>query len=556
MATTDRPAAPLRHEHRSAVKGAPPMPTREGASRGWLGRPRTWVAAAAAVAVLSGCTISAGEEEPAQSVPITAGPDTGEVVDHSTPSDEQAPEGLEDFYSQELAWYECEGGAFECSDLEVPLDYADPGRASIHLSLLRIPARQEAQGSLVLNPGGPGGSGVDYAMISPMVLSKSVMDVYDIVGFDPRGVARSAPVVCFTDEQMDELMGSDPTPDDEAEEAANEELMGRFVQACEDNAGEILPHVSTVEAARDMDILRAAVGDASLHYLGASYGTFLGTTYAALFPEKVGRLVLDGAIEPQLTGMEISLGQAGGFETATRAYVQWCIDQGNCPLGDELEPAMAAIPLLLDGLDSEPIPVTGDVTTELNEGWGMLGIIAAMYHEGIWPILTQALKGVQEGDGTSMMFLANMYASRDSQGAYDGNTMQAIYAVNCLDRYGEDSGEVELEKMIEQFEEVSPTWGRYLAGEGVCGQWPVQAQEQIEDYAAVGAAPIVVIGTTRDPATPYEWAVGLAEILDSGVLISYDGDGHTAYGRSNSCVDSAVDAYLIDGVVPQDGLSC
>lgn len=304
-----------------------------------------------------------------------------------------------------------------------------------------------------------------------------------------------------------------------------------------------------------MDILRSALGDEQLNYLGASYGTFLGATYATLFPERVGRLVLDGAIDPTISGLEVGLGQAEGFERATQAYVEDCVAGGGCPLGDDVDAAMAAIPAFLDDLDANPLPVRGDVVTELSEGWGMYGIIVAMYDQAGWPILSQAFDQAQQGDGTMMMFLANLYASRSSDGSYDGNGMQAIYAVNCLDR---PAGEEDLdpEEVLEQFQEVSPTWGRYLAGEGACQYWPEQAQETVEDYSATGADPIVVIGTTRDPATPYEWAVSLAEILDPGVLISFDGDGHTAYGRSNDCVQDAVDGYLIDGTVPEDGLSC
>jgi hypothetical protein len=267
-------------------------------------------------------------------------------------------------------------------------------------------------------------------------------------------------------------------------------------------------------------------------------------------------MVLDGALDPTLTAKEMALGQAEGFERATRAYAEDCVSGGSCPLGADLESVLAAISDLLDSLDEDPLPVTGDVAGELTEGWGLYGIIAAMYGQENWPILTQALQQAREGDGTLLMLLANFYLSRGSDGTYDGNTMQVIRAVNCLDRPGEASEELDDEAVVRQFEEVAPTWGRYLAGDGACDSWPVEAAESIHDYSAPGAAPIVVIGTTRDPATPYEWAVQLADTLDSGVLITFDGDGHTAYGRSNECVDDAVHAYLLDGVVPEDDLRC
>ncbi|QFG70082.1 alpha/beta hydrolase [Ornithinimicrobium pratense] len=528
--------------------------------------PRTrLIAAAASLALLAGCqqgddpgdanpdstsTDEAQESGQADDASTSAGPDGA-----APPVVEDAPEGLEDFYGQDLEWSSCEG-SFECAELAVPLDYQDPGGATIELALLRSPAVGQAQGSLVLNPGGPGASGVDYAMLAPMVVSAQVREVYDAVGFDPRGVGRSAPIQCFTDEQMDTLLGADPTPETPEEQEASQELMQEFAAACAENAPDLVGHVSTVEAARDMDILRSALGDDQLAYLGASYGTFLGTTYSTLFPERVGRLVLDGAIDPTISGLEMGLGQAEGFERATRAYVEDCVAGGDCPLGDDVEAAMAAIPDFLDELDANPLPVRGDVVEELTEGWGMYGIIVAMYDQAGWPILSQAFAQAQQGDGTMMMFLANLYASRSSDGSYDGNGMQAIYAVNCLDRPAGEEEDLDRESVLEQFEQVSPSWGRYLAGEGACQYWPAQAQETIEDYSAAGADPILVIGTTRDPATPYEWAVSLADILDPGVLISYDGDGHTAYGRSNDCVQDAVDSYLIEGSVPEDGLSC
>lgn len=464
-------------------------------------------------------------------------------------------QGLEDFYAQQLEWSECEGG--ECATLSVPVDYAEPDAQTIGIALLRVPAGDEdaRRGSLVVNPGGPGASGVDYAELAAFIVSPSVADVYDIVGFDPRGVARSAPVECYSDAQMDDLLGSDPSPDDAAEEAEIEGMLEDFASTCGEAAPGLLGHVSTIEAAKDMDILRAALGQSRLDYLGASYGTFLGTTYATLFPGQVGRFVLDGALDPTLTNLEVGLGQAGGFEQATRAYVQDCVDGGDCPLGDSVNAGMQRLSDFLDEVDAEPLPVSGDAITELTEGWALLGIIVAMYDQSAWEILTQALERAFEGDGSQLMFLANFYADREADGVYNFNGMQAIYAVNCLDRPSVEDERSD-EEIREEFEQVAPTFGRYLAGEGACEYWPVQAAETIDDYSAGGAAPIVVIGTTGDPATPYAWAENLAEILDSGVLISYNGEGHTAYGRSNNCVDDAVDAYLTKGTVPQDGLTC
>jgi pimeloyl-ACP methyl ester carboxylesterase len=509
------------------------------------------------LALLAACSSGAPETESPDAPPAqtsSSADPTGTSSPPPEPSPEtSAPEGLEELYSQTLEWSECEGG--ECSTLTVPIDYAEPDGATIELALLRVPATGERQGSLLVNPGGPGASGVEYARLAEFVVSPDVAAAYDIVGFDPRGVAGSAPIVCFDDARMDEFLGSDPTPDTPEEESASEELVTDFADSCAEAAPELLGHVSTVEAARDMDVLRAALGEEQTDYLGASYGTFLGATYAELFPDRVGRLVLDGAIDPELEGLELALGQAAGFEQATRSYVQDCIDQGDCPLGSTVDEGMERLTAFLDEVDADPLPVSGDTVTELTEGWALLGIIVAMYDQSAWDILTQALERAFDGDGSTLMLLANVYADREADGTYNGNGMQAIYAVNCLDRPSIGSDRTD-EEVLAEFEEVAPTFGRYLAGEGACEVWPVEAAESLESYAAEGADPIVVIGTTGDPATPYAWAGALADTLDSGVLVSYEGEGHTAYGRSNDCVDDAVDAFLLEGTVPEDGLTC
>jgi pimeloyl-ACP methyl ester carboxylesterase len=503
---------------------------------------------------LSACDSESAAESPANSEGSGSGSgDSGSTS--SGASEPEVPQALEEFYSQQLSWSDCEGG--QCSRLTVPIDYENPQDGSIELAVIRVPAENgdAEQGSLLVNPGGPGASGVEYARMGSLVVSPKVSQAYDIVGFDPRGVAESAPIVCFDDDQMDEFLGADPSPDDAAEERASEQLLQDFVSACEQAAPELLGHVSTVEAARDMDVLRAVLGEPELDYLGASYGTFLGATYAELFPDKVGRLVLDGAIAPELTGPELSLGQAKGFEQAARSYVRDCIDSGDCPLGNSVDAGMARMTEFLDEVDANPLPVSGDANTELTEGWALLGIIVAMYDESAWSVLTEALERAFEGDGTTLQFLANLYANRDAEGNYEGNGQQAIYAVNCLDRPAQENGQTE-EEMTAEFEEVAPTFGRYLAGEGACADWPEEATQTLDSYDATGAAPILVIGTTGDPATPYEWAEILADTLDSGVLLSYDGEGHTAYGRSNTCIDDTVDAYLLNGDVPQDGKEC
>ena len=500
-----------------------------------------------AALALSGCSVldGLGTSEAAPSVLATPqGPPPG-------------AEPLARFYSQRLEWRECEGAW--CATLEVPVDYAKPSGDTIELALVDVPARKKSKriGALVVNPGGPGASGFDYARAADFIVSKGVRDAYDVVGFDPRGVGRSSPIDCLTDRQLDTFLGSDPTPDDPAEEQAFAQTADGFAKACGTNAGPLLAHVSTVDAAKDLDVLRAALGEEKLTYLGKSYGTYLGTVYAGLFPTNVGRMVLDGVVAPDLTTEELNLGQAKGFERATRQWAAYCVDQGDCPLGDSVDAVMKGLRTFLTSVDQSPLPRTGDnAVPRLTEGWASIGIAAAMYDQGAWQTLVDAMGDAVGGDGTALMQLADQYADRNPGGQYAGNIMEVIYAVNCLDK-ADTSDLAERRRLAEESLKQAPTWGPFLMWSSQpCGVWPVKASGASEKIAAEGAPPIVVIGTTRDPATPYEWAVRLRDQLADASLITFDGDGHTAYTRSNQCVDGAVDAYYLKGTVPQDGLRC
>ncbi len=481
-------------------------------------------------------------ESPSESPEPSSGPVAGPV-----------PAGLEQFYTQQLAWTDCDGG--QCALVVVPLDYREPDSATIELSVIKVAARGDRVGALVFNPGGPGASGVEYAKFAGFIFPGELLESYDLVGFDPRGVGGSSAVDCVDDAELDAFLGSDPTPDDDAERAAYDTRMEDFANACAERGGDVARHVSTPEAARDLDILRAVLGQERLTYYGASYGTYLGATYAALFPDQVGRFVLDGAVDPTLTGIEPVLRQAEGFERAATAYLQDCVDGGDCPLGNDLDTARSTLQNVLASLDSAPVPVEGDTVGQLTEGWGQYGVISAMYAEEYWPLLTAGLVDVMGGDGKGLQFLANEYASRNSDGTYDGTlSLESFYAIGCLEPNTED--DLSEEEVLAQIEAVAPTFARYFAGDSPCAYWDYSQVETVTDFTASGAAPIVVVGTTRDPATPYEQAVSLAELLESGVLVSFDGDGHTAYGSSNDCVDDAVTGYLVDGTVPEDGLSC
>ena len=477
------------------------------------------------------------------------------------PTSEAAPDegserpparSLERFYGQRIDWSGC--GDNDCAKLRVPLDYDRPGGRTVEIALLRVPARGERIGSLVVNPGGPGAPGTSYAAAAAQVFREPLLRAYDVVGFDPRGTGSSAPIDCLSDTQVDAYLSADPSPDDASEVDRYVGLLETFGRGCAAQDPQLAAHVSTIEAARDMDVLRSALGDARLDYFGASYGTKLGATYAELFPDRVGRFVLDGAIDPSLTTRGLNLGQAQGFETALRAYVDNCVETvDSCFLGDSVAEGLGRISDFLAEVDGAPLPTSGE--RELAVGNAFYGIVAPLYVRDYWPILSTALRAGFEGDGTALLELADLYSSRGPDG-YTDNSVEAFVAINCLD----DPSAVpprEVFAEVPEFREVSPTFGDVFAwGLATCLGQEAKSTEDPLRIDGAGAPPIVVVGTTRDPATPFEWSVALAKQLESAVLVRRDGDGHTGYNSANECVDTAVEAYLIKGTVPDDGLSC
>lgn len=465
----------------------------------------------------------------------------------------QTDAALATYYDQKLSWSPC-GSGNECAKLTVPLDYDSPDGRTIKLALLKVPAGDEAIGSLVINPGGPGGSGVGYASYVGTSWPRDLTDNYDIVGFDPRGVGKSAPLKCLSTKQMDELVAADPDPDTRAERDNLDRLVRVFGEGCLKESGELPRHMSTVEVAKDLDVLRQALGEGKLDYFGASYGTLIGATYANMFPTHVGRMVLDGAVDPALSNAELAMQQAGGFETALRAYVADCTKHSKCVLGNDVETGLARIRRLLADIEQRPLPT--DSSRDLEIGNAYIGIWLPLYVKDYWPSLTRALdEAITKGRGTQLLELADQYVGRGPS-SYNDNSMEVLYAVNCLD-HSDSIPTKQVPKYFAEFEKVSPTFGKAFAFSlSTCAEWPVQSGQVTKAMAAAGAPPIVVVGTTRDPATPYQWAVNLADELDSGVLISRDGDGHTGYNSNNSCVDDAINAYLVDGEVPKDGLKC
>ncbi|MGJ5898015.1 alpha/beta hydrolase [Streptomyces niveiscabiei] len=470
------------------------------------------------------------------------------------------PAELSSYYGQKLRWRSCGVPGFECATMKAPLDYAEPAQGDVRLAVARKKATGpgERLGSLLVNPGGPGGSAVGYLQqYAGIGYPAQVRARYDMVAVDPRGVARSEPVECLDGRAMDAYTQTDTTPDDQRETDALVAAYRKFAEGCGADAPELLRHMSTVEAARDMDILRAALGDPKLTYVGASYGTFLGAMYAGLFPGRVGRLVLDGAMDPSLTARRMNLDQTAGFETAFQSFAKDCVRHPDCPLSGTPAQVGAGLKAFFRRLDAHPIPAGDADGRRLGEALATTGVIAAMYDESTWEQLREALSSaIRENDGAGLLVLADSYYERDSAGRY-ANLMFANAAVNCLDLPSAYATPDEVRAALPAFEKASPVFGEGMGWASLtCAHWPVRATGAPHRITAQGSAPILVVGTVRDPATPYRWAEALAGQLSAGRLLTYDGDGHTAYGRGSACVDSAINTYLLAGTVPPPGKRC
>ncbi|MGW1216436.1 alpha/beta hydrolase [Streptomyces sp. NPDC002499] len=473
------------------------------------------------------------------------------------------PATLAPYYAQKVSWRSCGVPGFECATMKAPLDYAEPTAGDVRLAVARKKATGKGKplGSLLVNPGGPGGSAIGYLQqYAGIGYPAEVRARYDMVAVDPRGVARSEPVECLDGRDMDTYTQTDTTPDDKKETGELVDAYKEFAEGCGERSAELLRHVSTVEAARDMDILRAVLGDRKLTYVGASYGTFLGATYAGLFPDRVGRLVLDGAMDPSLPARRLNLDQTAGFETAFQSFAKDCVQQPDCPLGRKgTTPAQVGknLKAFFRTLDRHPIPAGDADGRKLGEALATTGVIAAMYDEGAWAQLREALTmAMKEKDGAGLLVLSDSYYERDAKGDYS-NLMFANAAVNCLDLPAAFSTPDQVEEALPAFEKASPVFGEGLAWASLsCAYWPVKPTGEPHRIVAKGAAPIVVVGTTRDPATPYGWARALSRQLSSARLLTYEGDGHTAYGRGSDCIDSTIDTYLLHGTPPAEGKRC
>ncbi len=465
------------------------------------------------------------------------------------------------FYDQRAEWGECERAEYstaECATIDVPLKWNEPGGATLSLLLTRLPAKADKpKGSLLVNPGGPGGSGAEHvAAYGTMQISPGVLEKYNVIGFDPRGVKDSDGIECLSDAETDEMLSTD-LPDTEEGAKKAKEWSDKLAKACGEKSADRLQYVDTYSAARDMDVIRAAVDSEKLDYLGFSYGTYLGATYAEMYPKRTGHLILDGALDPSLTTNEIVAGQAEGFENAVKDFVTWCqTERDSCPLTGSVDEGIQQLRDFMKDAGKNPIPTASGRT--LNETLASTAILTALYGNETWEYVALGIESAKNNNSADvLLMLADLANERESDGTFKSNSTFANVAVNCLDHVGVTDKEW-LTKEGDRLAKKYPTFGPSLGSsdEDGCSTWPAKPVRYPAKISAKGSSTIVVIGTTGDPATPYPWAESLNEQLDNSVLLTYEGFGHTAYGRSGGCIEEMVDAYLLEDKVPDDGAKC
>jgi pimeloyl-ACP methyl ester carboxylesterase len=459
-----------------------------------------------------------------------------------TQSKPDYPKTLSGYYTQEINWKNCRQD-FKCATLAVPIDYKKLSTGTFEIALLKYEARiSKKLGSLIVNPGGPGGSGVDYAYAAEYIFSPAILDRYDIVGFDPRGVSRSAPIRCLNDKELDANNNSDSKPDNEKEFLKLLSDTKKYVEICKDK-NKHLTSYSTANVARDLDILREAIGDKQLNYMGKSYGTYLGTLYAQFFPDKVGRVVLDGAVDPTISNFQQTLTQAVGFDQAFSSFAKDCSKKSKCPLPTGEDAAIAEMEKLFAQAAKKPLPIKSSNRT-LSETMMVLGTASAMYDSSTgWPKLRKAIAQARKGYGDEFLKLADEYTGRQSDGSYPNNEFDSGAVIDCLD-VEEPRTVTQIKRDAEVFAEKAPLFGPYLAYGGLTCKYFGQSQE-VSISPVRTTHPIIIIGTTGDPATPYEWALGLRTLLTNSQLISLASEGHTGQGQGNACVDEQVDSFFL-----------
>ncbi len=512
---------------------------------------RILVAAAVATAVslsLAGCL-------PLQQLIGSNSPST------STPTGETVGASLQPYYSQILTWKSCGEGA-QCTTVTAPMDWNSPSAdTDISLSLTRHTATGTALGSLFVNPGGPGGSGYDFVHDKSSLefaVGAPLIKNFDVIGWDPRGVGRSTPVYCYSDKELDAyiygIIDAKEGSPEWMKQYKQESI--KFGKACLDNTGDVLGHIDTLSTVRDLDLMRALVGDTKLNYLGYSYGSEIGTTYIDTFPAKVGRIVLDGALDPTLSSFDVLKSQSAGFENALHNFLKACPKYTGCPFSGNLTADLARISSTFDALNAKPI--------EAADGRKMDGhvfdsaVSMALYSKDYWePYLVPLFTEVFDGGTATAFTLSDFYFGRGADGVYVDNSFESFLAIECLD-YQTETDPAVITKHNTELAQVAPTFNRPSGiGDEVCANWPFPfAGQGPHSASGAGANPVLVVSTTGDPATPYAWGVSLSKQFENARLVSFDGEGHTAYNKGSSCVNDVVENYFVKGTVPTGETRC
>jgi pimeloyl-ACP methyl ester carboxylesterase len=455
-----------------------------------------------------------------------------------------------------VTWAACpQDGSLLCTKMQVPLDYSRPTGQQISIALIKVPAAKPNKriGSMLVNPGGPGASGIGFASRARRLFGSKISDRFDVIGFDPRGVGQSTPIDCLTDRRMDNYLAADPTPDNAQERTALQVVSKELATGCTTPVGkDALQFFGTLDVARDMDQIRKVVGEETISMMGFSYGTLLGATYAELFPKRVRAFVLDGGLDAQATSDDRVREQAKGFEAVLASYAKKCAKRSSCSGALRRNP-LGVVDQVLASVETKPLPVG---SRSVGPGEAVLGIVRGLYSErNGWPILDKALIDAARGNGARLLAMADDYSNRNAKGRYDG-VLEANTAINCTD-VGSSRDPAHYDRLAVELSTVSPRFGAAIAyGNLPCAYWPGEPLSSGWSTVAKGSGPILVVGTTNDPATPYVWSQRMAEGLDNGVLLTNKSDSHTAYFSAGKCIRNAIEDYLVTVVAPPSGTTC
>lgn len=511
--------------------------------------------------------------------PSTPSPESAQAHEAASqpPLVEDAPAGFEAYYRQTVDWKTCDVTQvtqemmpepadlenYQCAKVEAPMNWADPTSEPIELGVARYIGDSHGTTNpppLFFNLGGPGGAAIDsLSGMVTNVLSQQVVDAFSVVALDPRGIGESTPIWCMTDEERDEDNALDvDTAELSTEEAvaAYDEDMGTIGAQCLERNGDILGFVDSESATRDFDMVRALLGVETMDYLGFSYGTLLGALYADLFPTHVGRFVLDGVLDPALNVNEVAAMQTAGMEQSLYHWIEECVSGGKCPLGDSLEAGKDTMTRFFEDVAAQPL-ATSDPDRHLTLGLARSAVIGSLYSTQTYPLLTEAMQQTLGGDGSMLLFLADYFNDRGADGVYQSNADDAFLAVNALDYEPVGTPEEWAESAARIAEEYPVLGGDFGFASAGLSAWPVQSAGTRRPIVAADAPEMLLIGTTHDPATPYEMALAAHDRMAHTVLLTVEGWNHAAYNaNAGACVTGAVDRFLLDGELPEDGTVC